>query len=291
MCVKQLGIGPDVLLEANPALVYARITGWGQDGPRATLGGHDINYIAVAGALSAIGERGRRPVPPLNLVGDFGGGGLLAVSGVLAALLQARSTGTGQVVDIAMIDGVSSLLATAHGYRSAGATSDERENNFMDGGSPHYRTYECSDGRYVAVGAVEPQFFTALVKTLEVDVDPADQLDRSKWRRIETELARAFATRTRDEWAEVFATVDACVSPVLTLSEAAHDPQIVARGSLVERDGVRQPAPAPRFSATSGAIGVPPHPAGSDTTAALLDWGISRSDVDLLFESHVVTQT
>jgi alpha-methylacyl-CoA racemase len=288
---ERLGIGPDALLAANPALVYARITGWGQDGPRARLGGHDINYIAVAGALAGIGERGRRPVPPLNLVGDFGGGGMLAVTGILGALVQARSTGTGQAVDIAMIDGVSSLLATAHGYRSAGALNDERESNFMDGGSPHYRTYVCSDGEYVAVGAVEPQFFANLVKALDVDVDPADQLDRSKWPHIEAELTRAFATRTRDEWAAVFATVDACVSPVLTLTEAASDPQIAARGCLIERNGVRQPAPAPRFSATPGAVGAPPHPAGSDTSDALLDWGIDPERLDHLLDARVVTQT
>jgi alpha-methylacyl-CoA racemase len=284
---ERLGIGPDELLGANPALVYARITGWGQEGPRARLGGHDINYIAVAGALAAIGERGRRPMPPLNLVGDFGGGGLLAVSGILAALIHARATGVGQVVDAAMVDGVSSLLATAHGYRSAGATSDERESNFMDGGSPHYRTYECADGEYVAVGAVEPVFFRALVETLGVDVDPVDQLDRARWPHIESELSRAFEGHTRDEWAEVFSRVDACVSPVLTLAEAANDPQIAARATLVERNGVTQPAPAPRFSATPGAIGVPPRPAGGDTVEALRDWGVE--DVDRLLTAGIVS--
>jgi alpha-methylacyl-CoA racemase len=287
---ERLGIGPTELLEANPALVYARITGWGQEGPRAKLGGHDINYIAVTGALAAIGEQGRRPVPPLNLVGDFGGGGMLAVTGILAALLQARATGKGQVVDIAMVDGVASLLATAYGYQSAGALSDERESNFVDGGSPHYRTYQCADGQYVAVGAVEPVFFTALVKALEVDVDPDDQLDRAKWPRIEATLARAFRTRTRDEWSAIFGEIDACVSPVLTLAEAAADPQIAIRRTLVERDGVLQPAPAPRFSATPADIGSAPRPAGGDTVTALPDWGISSADVERLVASGVVRQ-
>jgi alpha-methylacyl-CoA racemase len=288
---ERLGIGPDALLAANPALVYARITGWGQEGPRARLGGHDINYIAVTGALAAIGERGRRPMPPLNLVGDFGGGGMFAVTGILAALVSARQSGAGQVVDVAMVDGVSTLLATAYGYRSAGATSDERESNFMDGGSPHYRTYECAGGGYVAVGAVEPVFFRALVETLGVDVAVEDQLDRGQWPRITAQLEAAFLTRTREEWTTVFAEVDACVSPVLTLAEAATDPQITARATLVERDGVTQPAAAPRFSATPGGLGRPPRPAGADTRKALAQWGIGEAEVDALLASGTVAQT
>lgn len=288
---ERLGIGPDALLAANPALVYARITGWGQEGPRARLGGHDINYIAVTGALAAIGERGRRPMPPLNLVGDFGGGGMFAVTGILAALVSARQSGAGQVVDVAMVDGVSTLLATAYGYRSAGATSDERESNFMDGGSPHYRTYECAGGGYVAVGAVEPVFFRALVETLGVDVAVEDQLDRGQWPRITAELEAAFLTRTREEWTTVFAEVDACVSPVLTLAEAATDPQVTARATLVERDGVTQPAAAPRFSATPGGLGRPPRPAGADTRTALAQWGIGEAEVDALLASGTLAQT
>jgi alpha-methylacyl-CoA racemase len=288
---ERLGIGPDALLAANPALVYARITGWGQEGPRARLGGHDINYIAVTGALAAIGERGRRPMPPLNLVGDFGGGGMFAVTGILAALVAARSNGAGQVVDVAMVDGVSSLLATAHGYRSAEATTDERESNFMDGGSPHYRTYECADGGHVAVGAVEPVFFAALVEALGVDVRVEDQLDRTKWPQIAAAFTAAFATRTRDEWAAVFQHVDACVSPVLTLVEAGLDPQISARRTLIERDGVRQPAAAPRFSRTPAEIGGPPRRAGADTRAALAEWGVSTDETELLLTSGAIFQT
>jgi len=288
---ERLGIGPDALLAANPALVYARITGWGQEGPRARLGGHDINYIAVTGALAAIGERGRRPMPPLNLLGDFGGGGMFAVTGILAALISAQQSGAGQVVDVAMVDGVSTLLATAYGYRSAGATSDERESNFMDGGSPHYRTYECAGGGYVAVGAVEPVFFRALVETLGVDVAVEDQLDRVQWPRITAQLEAAFLTRTRDEWTTVFARIDACVSPVLTFAEAATDPQVSARATLVQRDGVTQPAPAPRFSVTPGQLGRPPRSAGSDTRTALSHWGVADAIVEALLASGTIAQT
>jgi alpha-methylacyl-CoA racemase len=285
---ERLGVGPDDCLAANSRLVYTRVTGWGQDGPRAQLGGHDINYIAVTGALAGIGERGRRPMPPLNLVGDFAGGGLLALVGILGALHTVRASGAGQVVDVAMMDGVASLLATAYGYRSAGALSDERESNFVDGGSPHYRTYECADGQYVAVGAVEPVFFARMVETLGVDVDPAAQLDRALWPDICGKLAAAFMTRTRDEWAKIFSSVDACVTPVLTLEEARRDPQVVARHMIVERDGVVQPAPAPRFLATPSELGVGPRTPGADTVPALTDWGIDRARIDELTAAGTV---
>jgi alpha-methylacyl-CoA racemase len=279
---ERLGIGPEPCLQANPRLVYTRITGWGQDGPRAQQGGHDINYIAVTGALAAIGERGRPPMPPLNLVGDFGGGGMSALLGILAALYEVNRSGQGQVIDVAMAEGVTSLLATAHGYNSAGATTDERESNFMDGGSPHYRTYRCSDGGYVAVGAVEPVFFERLVAALGVDVDPADQLNRTAWPRIQECLAAAFAQRSRDEWTALFAEIDACVSPVLSLSEAAADPQILARQAVVTRDGLSQPAPAPRFSRTASVLASKPRMPGADTVSALTDWGIPAGTVDTL---------
>jgi len=285
---ERLGVGPDDCLAANSRLVYVRVTGWGQDGPRALLGGHDINYIAVTGALAGIGERGRRPMPPLNLVGDFAGGGLLALVGTLGALHTVHTSGTGQVVDVAMMDGVASLLATAYGYRSAGALSDERESNFVDGGSPHYRTYECADGQYVAVGAVEPVFFARMLETLGVDVDPVAQLDRAQWPDIAGKLATAFMTRARDEWAEVFSSVDACVTPVLTLEEARRDPQVTARNTLVERDGVVQPAPAPRFLATPSEPGSGPRVPGADTVTALVDWGIDRTQVDELLAAGTV---
>lgn len=285
---ERLGIGPEPCLAANPRLVYTRITGWGQEGPRAHLGGHDINYIAVSGALAAIGERGRKPVPPLNLLGDFGGGGMLAVVGTLAALLEAVRHGRGQVVDAAMIDGVSSLLATTHGYASAGVFSDQRESNFTDGGAPYYTTYRCADGRYVAVGAVEPVFFARLVAVLGVSASAADQRDRGKWPQLKKQIGDAFAIRTRDEWAEVFSEVDACVSPVLTIDEAAADRQIASRQTLVTRDGVTQPASAPRFAATPTSIGSPPLEPGSDTVAALTEWGVPASEVTRLLHVQVV---
>jgi len=285
---ERLGVGPEPCLAANPRLVYARVTGWGQGGPRAMSGGHDINYIAVTGALAAIGEKGRRPVPPLNLVGDFGGGGMSALVGILAALHGVSRGLPGQVVDVSMAEGVNTLLATAHGYHGAGVLVDERESNFVDGGAPHYRTYECADGQFVAVGAVEPQFFRQLVATLEVDVDPAVQQDRTHWPEITGKLAEAFLRRTREEWAEIFADVDACVSPVLSLGEARTDPQLAARGAIEVRDGVPQPAPSPRFSVTPGRIGDPPRPPGSDTRAALADWGIAGDRVEDLLRGGVV---
>ncbi|WP_148573835.1 CaiB/BaiF CoA transferase family protein [Nocardioides caldifontis] len=285
---ERLGIGPEPALRANPRLVYARVTGWGQDGPRALQGGHDINYIAVTGALAAIGEKGRAPVPPLNLVGDFGGGGMSALVGILAALYGVEHGLPGQVVDVAMVEGVNTLLATAHGYQGAGVLVDERESNFVDGGAPYYRAYECADGNHVAVGAVEPQFFRALVTTLGVDIDPAGQMDRSRWPEMRKQLADAFATRSRDAWVELFDGVDACVSPVLTLGEAHTDPQLVAREALQVVDGVPQPAPSPRFSRTPAEVGAPPRRPGSDTRTALADWGVAAERVEELLGAGVV---
>lgn len=285
---ERLGVGPEAALERNPSLVYARVTGWGQDGPRAQEGGHDINYIAVTGALDAIGEKDRRPVPPLNLVGDFGGGGMSALTGILAALYAVGRGFPGQVVDVAMVEGVNGLLATAHGYQSAGVTVDSRESNFVDGGAPYYRTYECSDGRYIAVGAVEPQFFRALVETLGVEADLADQGNRDRWPAIRHTFAKAFARKTRDEWVRSFDGVDACFSPVLTLAEASSDPQLIARDAIRVRDGVSQPTPSPKFSATPGEVGHAPRPPGTDTRSALADWGIAPNRVGDLIDTRVV---
>lgn len=285
---ERLGVGPEVALERNPSLVYARVTGWGQDGPRAQEGGHDINYIAVTGALDAIGEKDRRPVPPLNLVGDFGGGGMSALTGILAALYAVGRGFPGQVVDVAMVEGVNGLLATAHGYQSAGVTEPSRESNFVDGGAPYYRTYECSDGRYVAVGAVEPQFFRALVETLDVEVDLAHQGDRERWPAIRDLFAEAFSRKTRDEWVTHFEGVDACFSPVLTLAEAASDPQLIARDAIRVRDGVSQPTPSPKFSSTPGEVGHAPRPPGTDTRSALADWGVAPARIGDLIDTRVV---
>jgi alpha-methylacyl-CoA racemase len=285
---ERLGIGPAPCLAANPRLVYTRITGWGQEGPRAHLGGHDINYIAATGALSAIGERGRKPMPPLNLLGDFGGGGMLAVVGTLAALVEVERHGRGQVVDAAMIDGVSSLLATTYGYAGAGVLSPERESNFTDGGAPFYRTYLCADGGYVAVGAVEGVFFSRLVQTLGVPVRPEDQQDKTRWPEMSLLIGEVFATKTRDEWAEVFSEVDACVSPVLSFTEAAADEQVAARATLINRDGFTQPAPSPRFGATPSGLGRPPRSPGADTSSALMEWGVPADEVERLLKEGVV---
>jgi alpha-methylacyl-CoA racemase len=286
---ERLGIGPEVCLGRNPRLVYGRMTGWGQDGPLAPRAGHDIDYAAVTGALAAVGEPGGKPVPPLNLVADFGGGALFLVTGVLAALVERSGSGRGQVVDAAMVDGVTSLLSMFYGLRHAGLWRDERGTNLLDGGAPFYDTYRCADGGYVAVGALEPQFFAALLHTLALDDVPA-QHDVARWPELRQRLAEAFLTRTRDEWAAVFDDVDACVAPVLTLGEAASHPHVAARGLVVERDGVQQPAPAPRFSRTPSQLGRGPGSPGRDTREALRAWGFEDADVERLIDDGAVLQ-
>jgi alpha-methylacyl-CoA racemase len=286
---ERLGIGPTECLDRNPRLVYGRMTGWGQQGPLAARVGHDINYIGLTGALAAIGEAGRKPVPPLNLVADFGGGAMFLVLGVLAALVERASSGRGQVVDAAMVDGVTSLLTLFYGLRAGGQWRDERGGNLLDGGAPCYDTYRCADGRYVAVGALEPQFWAALVSTLGLTDLPA-QLDVARWPELRARLAAAFATRPRDDWAAVFAEVDACVTPVLALGEAAGHPHLAARGTVVEPGGVPQPAPAPRFSRTPGAVSSAPASPGADTRAALRDWGLDPAEIRRLEDSGVAIQ-
>jgi alpha-methylacyl-CoA racemase len=286
---ERLGIGPDPCLARNPRVVYARMTGWGQDGPLAPRVGHDINYAGLTGALAAIGEPGRKPVPPLNLLADFGGGSLFLVTGVLAALVERATSGQGQVVDAAMVDGVTSLLAMTYGLRAAGAWRDERGSNLLDGGAPFYDTYQCADGEHMAVGALEPQFWAALVATLGLQ-DLPPQHDAARWPELRTRLADAFRSRTRDEWAEVFADVDACVTPVLRLGEAADHPHLQARGTVVAPDGVPQPAPAPRFSRTPGEVSSPPRAPGADTRTALAQWGLVAEEVAALEDAGVVVQ-
>jgi alpha-methylacyl-CoA racemase len=286
---ERLGLGPDDCLAANPRLVYARMTGWGQDGPLAARVGHDIDYAAIAGAISAIGEPGRKPVPPLNLVADFGGGALYCVSGVLAALVERATSGRGQVIDVAMVDGVSSLLAMAHSQSAAGVMSDERGTNLLDGGAPYYDTYRCSDGEYMAVGAIEPQFFSELARVLAIP-DLPGQNDRDQWPQLRELFETTFATRSRADWIEAFDGVDACVSPVWRLSEAKADPHLQARGSLLDIDGVVQPNVAPRFSRTPGEIGRPPRTPGQDTTDTLRDWGIGDDAIRQLLADGVVAQ-
>ena len=251
---ERLGVGPAECHARNPRLVYGRMTGWGQDGPMAARAGHDINYISLTGALHAIGRPGERPVPPLNLVGDFGGGSMLLVVGVLAALWEAQRSGEGQVVDAAMVDGASLLSQMFWGFLAHKIWVDEPGVNMLDGAAPFYDTYTCADGRHVAVGAIEPQFYAALLAGLGLaDADLAGQHDREHWPQVKERFAAVFATRTRDEWAAAFAGTDACVTPVLAFGEVAAHPHLAARSTIVERDGIAQAAPAPRFSRTPAA--------------------------------------
>ena len=286
---ERLGVGPDVATARNPRLVYGRMTGWGQDGPLAARVGHDLDYLAVSGALSTVGEAGRGPVPPLNLVADFGGGSMLLVAGVLAALVERTSSGAGQVVDAAMVDGVSTLMAMTWGMRAAGAWQDARGSNLLDGGAPFYATYECADGGWLAIGAIEPQFWAVVVEQLGLQ-DAPGQDDVAQWPELRRRVADVVATRTRDEWAALFTPLDACVAPVLTLGEAAQHPHLVARGTLVEHDGVLQPAPSPRLSRTPGTISAPPAAPGQHTREALQDWGFSGDEVAALERDGVVVQ-
>jgi alpha-methylacyl-CoA racemase len=272
---ERLGIGPDDCAARNPALVYARMTGWGQSGPLAARAGHDINYISLTGALHAIGPADK-PVPPLNLVGDFGGGSMLLVIGVLAALAERQGSGKGQTVDAAMVDGTALLTQMFWSMRAGGVWNDERHNNLLDGGTPCYDTYRCADGRFVAVGALEPQFYAQLLTGLGLDgeADLPGQHDRERWPELRQRFTDVFASKTRDEWTEVFGGTDACVTPVLTFAEAPGHPQVAARNTLIEIDGVVQAAPAPRFSRTPAGAPTPPPRPGSDTDAVLKDWGV-----------------
>ncbi len=272
---ERMGLGPDPCLARNPRLVYGRMTGWGQDGPWSGVAGHDINYIAIAGALWPIGREGERPVPPLNLVGDFGGGGMLLAFGVASALVEAGRSGEGQVVDVAMLDGAASLTTMLHSHRALGAWRDERGVNILDSGAPFYEVYETKDGGYFAVGAIEPQFYAALVRGL--GLDPADlsaQMDRSQWRATKERFAAVFKSRTRDEWSEVFDGVDACATPVLSPAEAPAHPHVAARGTFSTLGGVDQPAPAPRFTRTPGAPSAGTYLTGEEADAALGAWGL-----------------
>jgi alpha-methylacyl-CoA racemase len=282
---ERLGFDPVRLRQSNPALVVGHMTGFGQTGPLAGQAGHDLNYIALSGVLGSIGRPGQAPVPPLNLVGDFGGGGALLALGVVSAVLHARATGVGQDIDAAMVDGSALLLAMIHGLHAQGAWVPERGVNYLDGGLPYYDSYRCSDGRYVAVGALEPAFFAALVAGLgltgEVTLDR--QGDPSYWPHLRTLFADTFATRTRDEWATRFAGTDACVTPVLDLAEAPHAAHLVARGTYL-RDvrGIVHPAPAPRFSATPLANPAPPPAPGAHTDEVLAELGFTTADIDQL---------
>jgi len=286
---ERLGLGPSDCLDRNPRLVYGRITGWGQDGPMAQAAGHDINYIGLSGALEPIGRAGERPVPPLNLLGDFGGGGMLLAMGVLAALVERSVSGQGQVVDASMVEGSALLTAGLHGLRNLGLWGRGRGSNMLDGGAPFYDTYETSDSKYVAVGAIEERFWAALLKVLSVDPSTvAGRLDPAEWPAVRAVLDAVIRTKTRDEWAALAAGTDACLTPVLDPSEAPGHPHNVARGSFVALDGDTQPAPAPKFSRTGSPVPSPPVSPRSSTGEVLTDLGYSPSDIDRLRSDGVV---
>jgi alpha-methylacyl-CoA racemase len=281
--LERLGIGPDVLLARNPKLVIGRMTGWGQDGPLASRAGHDIDYIALSGVLHAIGHVGERPVPPLNLVADFGGGGMMLAFGVAAALLDARRSGKGQVIDAAMVEGASLLTAMCQGMVAAGTWQEKRGSNVLDSGAPWYDTYETSDGRFVAIGAIEPKFYAELLDRLGLSGEKLpEQNDRSGWPALRARFAAVFRTKTRDEWSRIFADSDACFAPVLSFTEARAHPHNLARGSHVSVDGIEQPAPAPRFSRTPGRVRHQPPERGAMGREALQDWGFSAEEIEAL---------
>ena len=266
--MERLGLGPDDVLPRNPSLVFARVTGWGQEGPLATTAGHDINYIALTGVLHAIGSAGEPPTVPLNLIGDYAAGSMFACLGLVSAILSARRTGQGQVVDVAMVDGVVTMMSLVHALGAAGLWRDERGTNLLDGSAPFYRCYVCADGKSVAVGALEPQFFVRLLEGLSIDV-PYGQYDSSEWPAMTALFEERFAERTRDEWADLFAGTDACVTPVLSIAESLSHPANVDRSVFIDADGVRQAAPAPRFS-----LGVAPvsSPSESSVDDVLARW-------------------
>ena len=285
---ERLGLGPAQCLARNERLVYGRMTGWGQTGPYASMAGHDIDYIALSGALGSIGTKGR-PLPPLNLVGDFGGGGMLLAMGVLAAAFSARESGKGQVVDAAMVDGSALLMTSHHGFLADGWWSAERESNLLDGAAPFYTTYETSDGRHMAVGALEPQFYAALLEGLDLEGDDLPpQMDRDGWPRLREAFAEKFKLRTRDEWERRFTGTDACVAPVLSMEEAPFHPHNRERSSFITVDGVTQPAPAPRFSDTPSSTPSSPVRPGDHTSEVLAELGISPEQIGRLRESGVV---
>ena len=273
--MERLGLGPDVALARNPRLVYGRMTGWGQFGPYAKAAGHDMNYIAITGALDAIGTT-EKPVPPLNLVGDFGGGALYLAFGLLAGVIHARQSGQGQVIDCAMSDGAASLMAMFYGFKAGGMWNEGRRSNLLDGGAHFYDTYQCSDGGWISIGSIEPQFYLLLLeKTGITDPQFQHQMSREDWPELRDKLAAVIATKTRDEWCALMDGTDVCFAPVLSMDEAPSHPHNAARETFVEVGGVVQPAPAPRFSATPGKIQGPPPKIGADNDAALADWGFS----------------
>ena len=288
---ERLGLGPDVCLARNPRLVYGRMTGWGQDGPLAQAAGHDINYISLAGALAHFGRVGAPPTPPLNMVGDYGGGGMFLAFGVVCGILEARASGQGQVVDAAMVDGAAYLMGPMWGLRGMGSFSEERGTNLLETGSPFYDVYETADGEWVSIGSIEPQFFAQLLELTGIEHDDLPhQMDRSGWPLLRERLAAAIKARTRDEWVDALEGTDVCFAPVLPMSEAKLHPHVVARRIIVEHDDIDQPAPAPRFSRTPPEIQGPAARPGEHSEVVLADWGFAADEVDALLASGAVTR-
>lgn len=288
---ERMGLGPDEVLARCPQIVYGRMTGWGQDGPLANIAGHDINYIALSGALSAIGSKGGKPVPPLNLVGDFGGGGMLLFGGVLCGIIEAMKSGKGQVVDAAMVDGASVLMAAIYGFRAQGMWDDERGSNFADGGAPFYETYECADGEYISLGSIEPQFYAELMDLGGFDGENTlfkEQFNKANWAECKQIMTERFLTKTRDEWCEIMQQSDICFAPVLSMAEAPHHPHNVQRQAFFEMDGWLQPSPAPRFDRTVQEVQGPPPVPGANTVQVLTAAGFDDSIIEKLLASQAI---
>jgi alpha-methylacyl-CoA racemase len=291
--MEKLGLGPDVCLQHNPRLVYGRMTGWGQYGPLAHAAGHDINYIALTGALDAIGRSDGGPVPPLNLVGDFAGGSMFLLAGLLAALLETGRSGKGQVLDVAITDGVISLMACMQGFKGMGIWNGPRQGNILDGGAHYYDTYQCADGLWISVGSIEPNFYALLADKLGIDLDVGDvsvQFDASRWPKLKQKVAAAFARKTREQWCVIMEGSDVCFAPVLSMDEAPLHPHNIARQSFVHIDGQLQAAPAPRFSRTPGEIQGPPCAPGKHSSELLRELGLSGEQIDSLLASGVIAQ-
>jgi alpha-methylacyl-CoA racemase len=289
--VERLGIGPDECLARNPRIVFGRMTGWGQDGPLAQAAGHDINYISLAGALAHFGRAGGQPTPPINMIGDYGGGGMLLALGLVCGILEARSSGQGQVIDAAMVDGAATLMAAIWGMRASGLWLEDLGVNMLDTGAPYYDTYETKDGEFVSIGPIEPQFFDEFLERTGLQgQDPSTRSSRDTWVDAKPAYRELFLTKTRDEWVELLEGTDVCFAPVLRMSEAAQHPHITARGTIVEHDGTLQPAPSPRFSRTTPEIQGPAALGGAHTDATLADWGFTAAEIAKLHDAGAIAR-